>query len=242
MPYNLLLLPLLGGFLFFHIAHYFRFGAQRLDGYRLLFQTAIAGTCLAAIARLINIVFEFIFGINVVDRAWAFFAPLNVTFSGTTALSLLLGPIAAFVWNLFIDKEQAKEIEIRKHGNAFVQLLLRAQKEKQLVSITLESRKWYVGWITESPNLDPQELYFRLLPYRSGYRDQDTLKTIYTTFYDAALNEGTFQKQDLILTLPLKDVKTANLFDEDLYNDYFAELTELDEDPTPSHHHHESEL
>jgi hypothetical protein len=44
MPYNLLLLlPLIGGFLFVHLTHYFRFAAQRMDGYRLLFQSAIAG-------------------------------------------------------------------------------------------------------------------------------------------------------------------------------------------------------
>ena len=47
-----------------------------------------------------------------------------------------------------------------------------------------------------------------------------------------ALSEGAFNQNDLIITLPLKDVKTANLFDEDLYNDYFAELPEPNEDPT----------
>ena len=235
MPYNLLLLPLLGGFLFFHLTHYFRFGAQRLDGYRLLLQTAVAGTCLTALARLINLVFELIFGVNAVDRAWAYFAPY--TFSGTSVLSLLLGPLAALIWNLFIDKEEAKDIEIRKHGNAFTQLLLRAQKEDLLLSITLENRKWYVGWVAESPNLDPQELYFRLLPYKSGYRDQSDLNTVYTTFYDEALSESAFAQTDLVITLPLKDVKTANLFNEDLYNDYFADVPVPAEDPKPGHRH-----
>ncbi len=236
MPYNLLLLPLLGGFLFFHLTHYFRFGAQRLDGYRLLLQTAIAGTCLATLARLINIVFELVLGPGVLDSAWAIFSPFP--FSGTSALALLLGPALAFVWNLFVGKEEAKEIEIGKHGNAFTQLLLRAQKEKQLLSVSLDNNKWYVGWVTESPNLDPQELYFRLLPYRSGYRDRDNLTTVYTTFYDGALNETTLDKQDLVITLPLKDVKTANLFSEDLYNDYFSEPAEANDDSKPSHHHH----
>jgi hypothetical protein len=234
MPYNLLLLPLLGGFLFFHISHYFRFSAQRLDGYRLLFQTAIAGTGLAILARCINIVFEFFLGANIIDYAWAFFVPLHAPFSGTSALSLVLGPVTALIWNLFIGKKEAKEIEIRRHGNAFIQLLLRAQQRKQLVSITLDNRKWYVGWVTEAPNLDPQELYFRVLPYRSGYRDHDSLKTVYTTFYERALSDTTFDPEDLIITLPLKDVKTANLFDEDLYNDYFAASLEASPPQAPS--------
>jgi hypothetical protein len=58
MPYNLLLLPLIGGFLFVHLTHFFRFGAQRLDGYRLLFQSAIAGICLSAAARLIDLLID----------------------------------------------------------------------------------------------------------------------------------------------------------------------------------------
>ncbi len=240
MPYNLLLLPLLGGFLFFHIAHYFRFSAQRLDGYRLLFQTAIAGTCLAILARGINAGFELISGTNAVDRVWAAFAPLQAPFSGTSTLALVLGPLAALALNLFIGKEQAKDKEIRRHGNAFTQLLHYAQKKDLLISVTLDSRKWYVGWVAESPNLDPQELYFRLLPYRSGYRDKDTLRTVYTTLYVGALGENAFNQTDLIITLPLKDVKTANLFDEDLYNDYFAENPEPGDDATPSHRHHQS--
>ncbi len=236
MPYNLLLLPLLGGFLFFHLAHYFRFGAQRLDGYRLLLQTAVAGTCLAVIARFINLSFELLFQPQALNRAWDLF--FAFPFSGTSLLSLLLGPAAALIWNLFVDKEEAKDIEIRKHGNAFIQLLHRAQKEKLLVSITMDTRKWYVGWVAESPNLDPQELYFRLLPYKSGYRDGENLTTAYTTFYDGALNEKTFEQRDLVITLPLKDVKTANLFNEDLYNDYFNEPPAPNEDPRPSHRHH----
>ncbi|HLH02812.1 MAG TPA: hypothetical protein VKX25_08580 [Bryobacteraceae bacterium] len=237
MPYNLLLLPLLGGFLFIHLTHYFRFAAQRLDGYRLLIQAAIAGTCLAALARLIELFFGYVAGIDI-DRIWSYF--LNLPFLGTSAFAFVLGPVCAWIWNLFVDRERAKALEIDRHGNAFTKLLLRSQKEKQLLSVTLDNRKWYVGWITESPNLDPQELYFRLLPYRSGYRDKDNLNPVATTYYDGALREPAFDQNDLIITLPLKDVKTANLFNEDLYNDYFAEPPAPPEDPTPSHRHHES--
>ncbi|HEY7212104.1 MAG TPA: DUF6338 family protein [Bryobacteraceae bacterium] len=236
MPYNLLLLPLLGGFLFIHVTHYFRFSAQRLDGYRLLIQAALAGVCLAVLARLIELAVAYVAGFDLIAIASNFFwlSP----YSGVSALALLLGPVAAWIWNLFVDKERAKELEIARHGNAFTKLLLRSQKEKLLLSITLDSRKWYVGWITESPNLDPQELYFRLLPYRSGYRDKDNLNPVFTTFYEGAVGDPAFDPKDLIITLPLKDVKTANLFNEDLYNDYFAEPPAPAEEPTPSHRHH----
>lgn len=236
MPYNWLLLPLLGGFLFFHITHYFRFSAQRLDGYRLLLQTAVAGACLAFLARLSTLGLEILVGQDLFTSFWNQFAPF--AFSGTSTLALALGPILAFILNAFINIDKAKDIEIRRHGNALTKLLHRAQKENSLVSITLDNRKWYVGWVTESPNLDPQELYFRLLPFTSGYRDKDDLEPVRTVFYDAAINGKEVDRNILYITLPLKDVKIANLFSEDLYNDYFAELPESDENPVPTHKHH----
>lgn len=226
MPYNLLLLPLMGGFLFFHLAHVFRFGAQRLDGYRLLFQSAIAGTCLATLARLLVLAFA---AIGPAERArilWYAFSPFK--YSATSALALVLGPILAVILNFFIGKQEAKDMEIRRHGNPLMQLLHRAEREKLLISITLDSRKWYVGWVAELPSLDPQELHFRLLPFMSGYRDSQTLETFRTVFYQEVLQNREFDADEFVITLPLKDVKIAGFFNEDVYNEYFAEPEETE--------------
>jgi hypothetical protein len=221
MPYNLLLLPLLGGFLFIHLAHYFRFGAQRLDGYRLLLQSAIAGTCLAGIARIIvELLGVATFGLSALT-VWYKFFPFP--YSAESSLSLVLGPVIAGLVNLFIDTETAMSKEIKRHGNALIRLLHLAAEESLLISVTLDNRKWYVGWVTESPNLDPQELYFRLLPFTSGYRDKDTLETLRTVFYQNVLEDESLDPDRFFITLPLKDIKTANLFDPDVYNQYFAE-------------------
>lgn len=221
MPYNLLLLPLLGGFLFIHRAHYFRFGAQRLDGYRLLLQSAIAGTCLAGLARM----FVELISLAALGRsglkAWYIFFPFP--YSAESSLSLVLGPAMAALINFFIGTEKAKTREIERHGNALTRLLHRAAEESLLISVSLDNRKWYVGWVTESPNLDPQELYFRLLPFASGYRDKDTLETFRTVFYQNVLEDESLDPDGFFITLPLKDIRTANLFDPDVYNQYFAE-------------------
>jgi hypothetical protein len=232
MPYNLLLLPLIGGFLFVHLTHFFRFGAQRLDGYRLLFQSAIAGICLSAIARLIDLLIDLTpFG-ALAHHLWIWFSPFS--YSAVSALALLLGPAFALVVNLCIDKERAKDIEIRRHGNSLIQLLHRAQKERLLLSITLDSRKWYVGWVAESPNLDPQEFYFRILPFISGYRDKDTLETFRVVFYQDVLKDTDLDPEQFYVTLPLKDVKIAGLFNDEVYNEYFAEPDD-EEETLPIH-------
>jgi hypothetical protein len=224
MPYNLLLLPLLGGFVFFFTAHLFRFGAQRLEGYRLLFQSAIAGVLLASTARLLVLALFLTPAAPTINRYWNVFSPFP--YSGTSALSMILGYIAALVLNVFIDVDKAKEIEVRRHVNPLLRLVHKAAKENFLISVTLDNRKWYVGWVVETPSLYPQEKYFRLLPYMSGYRDKDSLETFRTVFYEDVLNTPDIDKDELVLTLPLDAIKTAGRFNADVYDEYFAEPDE----------------
>lgn len=226
MPYNLLLLPLVGGFLFIHLTYYFRFGAQRLDGYRLLFQSAVAGIILATLARTIVVLCTISPAGPTLQSAWWVFSPFP--YSGTSAVALLLGPVAAICVNLFLNREKAKDLEIRRHGNALMQLLHRAEQQRHLISITLDSRKWYVGWVTESPKLNPQEMYFRILPFTSGYRDKDTLETFRTVFYTNVLNDESLDPEQFHITIPLKDVKIANLFNDNVYNQHFADLDDAE--------------
>lgn len=230
MPYNLLLLPLMGGFLFFYLTYLLRFYAQRLEGYQLLFAAAIAGTCLATVARLIVVVFAQTPIAGTLQHLWSIFSPFR--YSGTSALAFLLGPVFGGLVNLFVDREKAKDLEIRRHGNSLIQLLRRAQKEKLLISLTLESRKWYVGWVAESPSLRPDERYFSLLPFTSGYRDKDTLETYRTVFYEDALKDAGSAKE-FVMILPLEGVQVANLFDPDVYNEYFAEPEDAGSDASP---------
>ena len=221
MPYNLLLLPLLGGFLFFYSAHLLRFQAQRLEGYKLLLQSAIAGVVLSFIARLIILAAGATsFGAWLVSR-WSVFSPFS--FSAESALSMILGPLAALILNVFIDRDQAKEIEVRRNAHGLTRLFYQAAEEHFLISVTLDSRKWYVGWVVETAGLMPQQKYFRLLPYMSGYRDNGTLETFRTTFYEELLATPGLNADELVVTLPIDSVKMAGRFNEKFYNEYFAE-------------------
>jgi hypothetical protein len=219
MPYNLLLLPLLGGFLFLHVSHYFRYLSQRLDGYRLLIQSAIAGTCLALVARFLIVGADAMRVGSGIRSLWTQVLPIQ--YAGTAFLSLLLGPVFALLLNCFLGRKRSLELQI-KHGNSLIRLIHQAEKEKRLISITLSSRKWYVGWVAESPNLDPQELYFRLLPFMSGYRDKDSLETYRTVFYEDILG-SVADTNDLVILIPLNELQSANFFDNRIYDEYFSE-------------------
>jgi hypothetical protein len=161
---------------------------------------------------------------NWLEKRWFVFSPF--AFSATSAVSMILGPLAALVLNAFIPIDKAKEIEVRRNGNPLIRLFYIAAKEHFLVSVTMDSRKWYVGWILESPSLLPQERYFRLMPYMSGYRDKDSLETFRTVFYEDVLKTPEIDANELVLTLPLDAVKIAGRFNENVYNEYFAEREE----------------
>jgi len=191
-----------------------------MDGYRLLFQAAIAGVVLSTVGRLAELLIGSTPLGPPLERYWNVFSPFP--YSATSAVSLLLGPVFALAVNLFIGREKARDLEIRAHGNSLLKLLHRAEKEERLISLTLDSRKWYVGWVAESPNLDPQEQYFRLLPFISGYRDKDSLETRQTVYYEAVLRDPAFDRNEFVVTLPLKDVKILGLFNDEVYDEYFA--------------------
>lgn len=138
--------------------------------------------------------------------------------------SFLLGPaITIFGVNRIYGIEGAKDIQMEsdKRADALTRLLHVAERKRRLVSVTLDSRKRYVGFVAETPNLNPEEKYFRILPILSGFRDKDTLETVRTVFYDEVTQAA--NSSDFVITLPIADVKTANLFDPDSYERHFAD-------------------
>jgi len=220
MPQGLLLLPLLGGFALLHLSHYFRFRAQRFDGYRLLLASAMAGAFLLLAARMLVLGFGLVPCVGeAAGRIWHTLCPFP--HSDTCALAMLLGLAGALLANLIWNEEEAKNLHIekKKRADALTRLLYFASQNNRLISVTLTSRKWYVGFVAEVPNLAPEEKYFRLLPFYSGYRDEKTLETERTVFY-AAIDAA--NSADYVITIPIADVKTANLFDPDAYEEHFA--------------------
>ncbi len=82
MPTNLLPLPLPGGYWFLHAFHYTRFRSQRLDGYRLLVESALVGVVLTFVSRFLVV------GVNVLSGVrfyWFALAPQDIPFLGTAA-------------------------------------------------------------------------------------------------------------------------------------------------------------
>jgi hypothetical protein len=258
VPSNLLLLlPILGGYLFIHFCFRFYFRAQALDGNRLIFEAAVAGFVLFLPCRLLT--------------SWLFHhapGPREVWYglAGRTPLlsALILTPLlalgAAYIWNLcestrawqrsrdeeapdlraFLDagRERTLSWAVRRWGNSF-QILLheaakRASREKQLVCLTMKDRKAFVGWVVKSPNLRANDSYVSLVPLMSGYREKDTLDLTFSVFYPVERYFGKdpeLKAEDFVVALPVAEITSARLFDLKLYSEIFAAGTD---EPAPS--------
>lgn len=223
MPFNLLLFPLLAGYLFIHTNSYLRWRAQTLDGNRLLLEAAKYGLVFGIVARAVTYFAAYIPKERVAEYALHRAAPFD--YVGTAIAALLLGIIGGPISNLFFDELAAKSLALRRQGNHLLRLLNEATEEGSLVSVTLDTRKWYVGYVVETPSLDPKDQFFSIIPIFSGYRDTSTLEACRLTEYrfDSISDVDAYAK-----VLNTSRVIDANVFDVDLYESYYARGAETE--------------
>jgi hypothetical protein len=181
MPFNFLLLPLLGGFLFISQWYRTRFYALRVDGYRLLFYSAIAGSVLLFISSALIHISRFSDFYGPINEFWWSIAPFN--YSGRTSLSLLLGILGALFLNQFIEEDDEIDRVVYEKQNPLEILLREAMGSEDLIALSVSNGKVYVGLITS--NFNPAFIMeaIKLYPSLSGYRKDDTKEVVFTIDY-----------------------------------------------------------
>jgi hypothetical protein len=193
MPYNLLLLPLLGGYLFLRWWNPTRYHALRAEKERLLILAAIPG-----LASLI-IAFAIVKGLGAIlpctdwpnvpcFPAW-WKANIPFDYLGTSLLAFGLGASVWKPWNYFFcEQKVAIDKVIDEDKIPFELLLKKAQDQTKTVSVTMSNGKVYVGWVTHLFNPALPTNYIQILPVKSGYRDEDTKWVVFTTYYSQAID------------------------------------------------------
>lgn len=242
MPWNLLLLPLLGGYYFIHQFRLTRFRAKRSENQRLLIESAVAGAGWLLATRLLVLIGCHWFPILIATarEVLAQLAPFPFapTFVGATLLEIA----GAHVLNLFVPAEMAVRYAIRWYGDELQNLLFDSMRAPDLISITLGNGKVYVGVPTDAPSLDPRTQYVAILPMFSGYRDAATkqmqLTTAYWPLYDR-ISSGAISgpdPNDFEIIFPAAEVKSANRFDPEFYKGHFGGDIEIPASATPRSH------
>ena len=236
MPFNVLLLPLLGGYIFISCWNPTRFHARRYSGQRLVFHAALAGTILLVLAFLVGKTAGALAPGLV--AWWQRHVPFD--YAGTSLIALGLGVLGWAPLNLFWDRTEAARKAVEERGDFLEVLISTAMEESRQVSLTLKSGKVYVGFITRSFDPGYDRKYIMLIPMLSGYREQETRQVVFTDDYarvydplidsDPAFLDRVADEFQLVV--PVAEIASANLFDPEVYEMFMSGAVVEEESPT----------
>ena len=229
MDFGILFVPVLGGYLFLKFSNYTRFSIRRQSGHKLLFESAVIGLVLLALARLLVLGFE---GWQTVVDGWARFAPF--TYVGTVGLAFALGPVGGVVSNLLLSVSEGAMRTIRDAGNTMELLFVESMGSDSTVELSLVNGKVYVGWILNANVAEPERKFVDLLPLASGYREAETHEVDFTTNYAAVFAmlaeiHGEAYEEDYRVVVPVSEIRSARPFDFEVFF-LFQEEEELKSD------------
>ncbi len=218
MPFNLLLLPLVGGYYFLITCRLTKYIHQRIDRQKLVFNAVLAGILLLGLAIVFTKSAQYIFP----DRISTLkeHVPLQLPYTGTAVFSLVLGIILPHLINVFTNDTRALSWAIRRNGNELEQLIGKCFLNASLISFTTKSGKVYVGWPISLPR-PSRSAYLSVLPLISGYRS-DTQDVVFTTeYWDVYQSRQQAGEEDIyqgfLLVLSIDEITSASLFNFDVY-------------------------
>lgn len=230
MPFNLLLLPLLGGFVFITKWNRTRWHAIRADKERLLLYASLAGLLHLSLAFLISSIPPFIpcvSGLPCLPLAWKKHVPFE--YSGISCLAFLLGAGSWPLLNLYWKQEAESDRIIRDEGGPLEQLLDSALQQEKRVMITLKGGKVYIGRIGKSFRPEQRDQSILILPVKSGYREKDKQRLVITTPYETAYenikadNPDTYLDiiRDFGVVIPIGEITSLSIYNEEVHLKYF---------------------
>ncbi len=173
----MLLLPLLGGYIFVRFWYHTKIHILRSDKERLLIRASIVGLFALIIAYLVHLFFVWIFPCETdsicVSRLWREKIPFEYL-----DVSLIAFAIGALGWipinYLFYDKDDEIDRAIKEDADPLELLLKRAQDGTIAVLLTMTNHKVYIGFITHQFNPVTPTSHIGLYPLQSGYREETT--------------------------------------------------------------------
>lgn len=217
MAFNLLVLPLLGGFWFAYKCNLTRSSIKRVNGYRLFFLSALWGILFLLIGHAIC--YGLCANSSEIVEAFHTFLPFNHFGKSIIALSIGLTiwwPINKWIYK----KEKWVKREISEYGDHLDELFMRAFENEQLVQISLRNGKVYVGRTLKAFEPVSENEYMKILPIQSGYREPLTHKITFTTNYTKAYREykkGNTESKDVNeyagVIIYVSEIVSASIYD-----------------------------
>lgn len=237
MPkFDLLLLPLLGGYIFLITFFLTRFYHQRIERQRLIFNSSILAVALSLIMLGVD---EFIlkkFFLNFRETI----GKINpIEYDGLNqSLFIFLSsfPLAKLL-NFLLPKKRALKYVVNKWGSDFEKLfwvsLQSKDDEDKLLMVTTKCNKVYVGYVNQISEPIGNS-HITIIPNFSGYRDKETQEFSVTTDYLNVLehyinaDQQKLIDQKMGIIIPLTEITMVSKFVSEIFDRFNYDETDED--------------
>lgn len=245
---DLIILPLLSGYLFLITFNLTRFYHQRIEKQRLIFNSLVVAFFIAIIGYIIDFfVLKSALLIDFRTSVSAFVSSLiGIEVPGLKhsifffAISYPLGKIL----NLFFGRIFSFAYTVEKWGNQLDRLfwfsLNEKKDENKLLMLTTKSNKVYIGYVHRIS--EPiGETHITIIPNFSGYRSKEDLKlqitTQYTKLIEKLVKDGrTGEIANLGIIIPVSEILTISKFDIEVFSSFNDMESAEEKEPQEENH------
>jgi hypothetical protein len=248
-----LVVILSSGYLYATTLYVSKFSLARDTGHSLYFKTAIYAVFLFICSLLIRISLLRFESYISFEEALLDILPSDSTTSGNRANLLVVVALYSAILSLFLPlvlnllprfstRIRNRVVKEAITDNEFEILIYWAVLNTKLLSVTMENKKFYIGWCDNLPNPTKPREWLLLLPLFSGIRDPDTMRLVFTTdylsVYDEIISEddSDYQKdehyinskkiKDFRICLPANKISCINVFNLDSYEKFKSQYEE----------------
>lgn len=239
--------PLVGGYIFASRWIVTKLIVDREDGHRLYFRAAFYGVFLFLAALLIRLNLSWRFEtyrqfeeiLVTVLRLTLTKSPneSQITALVTSLYALGLGSVLWIPFQHLPSTWKHKLFDRAIRNNEFESFIASAARRVVPICATMDNNKVYVGLLKETPDPKQEREFIVILPLMSGYREKDTGKITFTTFYDRVYRNlhnvsTTLTAADFIYLLPAERIQSINMFDVSIYEEFQKHNTKQRPNPT----------
>lgn len=235
---DLLLLPLLGGYIFLISFTVTKFYHQRIERQRLIFNSLIASFFIVLIGFAFD---ELLLKSNcLIDfRTWfGKLLPIEYTGLNHSILFFLISYPISLILNWILPKKKALKYVVERWGNQMEKLfwfsLNHKNDEEKLLMLTTKSNKVYVAYVNKIS--EPiGDSFVTLIPNFSGYRSKETQEFIITNDYLDTIekfvknNKTSEIGQKLSVLIHKSEILMVSKFSLEVFNAFNGEKIENDQ-------------
>ena len=167
MNLTLLLMPLIGGYVFLSSWNFTKFKVTSDSGYRLFFKSAFLGMILMVFTKLILSTIGECVSVEFIRKL-----VVPTGFNLESVLAMTLGILLPYPLNLFFNAELHARNAAIDRGNQLFLIVRESLVNIELIEISMANGKVYIGFPALGMKLGDE--YLKIVPYASGYRDVET--------------------------------------------------------------------